>query len=93
MPIFAENITTKFSKISVPTSLIIGTRDRTGPSQGWKKSGVDYSLGQYQNLGKQAAELNPNAHLYTMEGLGHLPHIEDFERFKPVFIRAITEYK
>jgi pimeloyl-ACP methyl ester carboxylesterase len=47
----------------------------------------------YQNLGKQAAELIPNAHLYTMEGLGHLPHIEDFERFKPLFIRAITEYK
>lgn len=93
MPIFAEDITTKFSKISVPTSLIIGTRDRTGPGRGWKKPGVDYLLGQYQNLGKQAAGLIPNAHLYTMEGLGHLPHIEDFERFKPVFIRAITEYK
>ena len=90
MPIFAEDITTKFSKISVPTSLIIGTRDRTGPGRGWKKSGVDYLLGQYQNLGKQAAELIPHAHLYTMGGLGHLPHIEDFERFKPLFIKALT---
>jgi len=89
MPIFTEDITTKFSKISVPTSLIIGTRDRTGPGRGWKKSGVDYLLGQYQNLGQQAAGLIPNAHLYTMEGLGHLPHIEDFERFKSVFIQAL----
>tara|TARA_R110001583_G_scaffold25094_14_gene91177 strand:- start:270 stop:1301 length:1032 start_codon:yes stop_codon:yes gene_type:complete len=89
MPIFAEDITTKFSKISVPTSLIIGTRDRTGPGRGWKKPGVDYLLGQYQNLGKQAAELIPNADLYMLEGLGHLPHIEDFERFKPVFIQAL----
>lgn len=89
MPIFAEDITTKFSKISVPTSLIIGTRDRTGPGRGWKKSGVDYKLGQYQYLGKQAADIIPNADLYLMEGLGHLPQIENFERFRPVFIKAL----
>jgi pimeloyl-ACP methyl ester carboxylesterase len=89
MPIFAEDITTKFSKISVPTSLIIGTRDRTGPGRGWKKSGVDYKLGQYQYLGKRAADIIPNADLYLMEGLGHLPQIENFERFKPVFIKAL----
>jgi len=27
--------------------------------------------------------------LYLMEGLGHLPQIENFERFKPVFIKAL----
>ncbi|HDY84772.1 hypothetical protein LCGC14_0631120 [marine sediment metagenome] len=89
MPIFAEDITTKFSKISVPTSLIIGTRDRTGPGRGWKKPGVEYLLGQYQYLGQKAADLIPNAHLYEMAGLGHLPQIEDFERFKPIFIQAL----
>ena len=89
MPIFAEDIASKFSKIDVPTHLIIGTRDRTGPGRNWKKDGVDHKLGQYQHLGKQAAQAIPNATLYELAGLGHMPQIEDYEKFKPVFLKSM----
>lgn len=90
-PIFAEDITSRFPKLRVPTRLIIGTRDRTGPGRNWKKPGVTHKLGQYPELAKAAEEAIPDAKLYPLEGLGHLPHIEDFEKFKPAFLDAIKD--
>lgn len=88
-PIFSEDIVSKFSSIKTPTALIIGTRDRTGPGRGWKKSGVKYKLGQYQNLGKKALEKFPNAKLYELKGLGHMPQFENYNRFIQKFNIAL----
>ncbi|MDQ9093191.1 alpha/beta hydrolase [Pseudoalteromonas haloplanktis] len=87
--IFTQPVITEFSNFTMPVKLIIGTRDRTGPGRNWKKQGVDYELGRYDKLGKSAAALIPNAQLFELEDLGHLPHIEDFERFKAVFSKAL----
>ncbi len=80
--IFTQPVATEFENISVPVSLIIGTRDRTAPGRNWKKAGIDYEMGRYDRLGKAAATLIPDAVLYELPGLGHLPQIEDFEQFK-----------
>lgn len=88
--IFSEPVANEFTQLRVPTTLIIGTRDRTGPGRGWKKEGVTYELGQYQILGKLAAAQIPNSTLYELEGLGHMPQIEDFDAFKKVFEKAIN---
>lgn len=87
--IFTQPVITEFEDLSVPVRLIIGTRDRTGPGRNWKKPGVDYELGRYDRLGKQAAELIPDAKLYELNDLGHLPQIEDFKRFQNVLIKAL----
>jgi pimeloyl-ACP methyl ester carboxylesterase len=87
--IFTQPVITEFQNISVPVRLIIGTRDRTGPGRNWKKPGVDYELGRYDRLGKAAASLIPDAELYELNDLGHLPQIEDFERFKDVLEKAL----
>ena len=84
-PIFTEDIVSKFSKIKNETHLIIGTRDRTGPGRGWKKEGVTHKLGQYQYLGKEVHRSIKNSKLYELEGLGHMPHFEDYKRFSEVF--------
>lgn len=87
--IFTQPVITEFKNFKMPVKLIIGTRDRTGPGRNWKKPGVDYELGRYDTLGKSAAALIPDAELFELDDLGHLPHIEDFERFKTVFIKAL----
>ena len=46
-----------------------------------KKTGVNYDLGRYDLLGKRVKEMNSNINLVELEGLGHLPQIEDFELF------------
>jgi pimeloyl-ACP methyl ester carboxylesterase len=88
--IFTQPVITEYEELSVPVRLIIGTRDRTGPGRGWKKPGVDYELGRYDRLGKKAAALIPGAKLFELTDLGHLPHIEDFERFKKVLNMALN---
>jgi pimeloyl-ACP methyl ester carboxylesterase len=88
--IFTQPVITEFKNFTVPVKLIIGTRDRTGPGRNWKKDGVNYELGRYDKLGKQAAALIPDAQLFELDNLGHLPQIEDFERFKGVFEKALS---
>jgi len=87
--IFTQPVITEFKDLSVPVRLIIGTRDRTGPGRNWKKPGVDYELGRYDRLGKSAARLIHDAELYELTDLGHLPQVENFERFKIVLDKAL----
>jgi pimeloyl-ACP methyl ester carboxylesterase len=42
---------------------------------------VRATMGLYDQLGKETRDKIPNATLVELEDLGHLPHIEDFERF------------
>jgi len=87
--IFTQPVITEFKDLTVPVSLIIGTRDRTGPGRHWKKPGVEYELGRYDRLGKTAAGLIADVELFELTDLGHLPQIEDFERFKKVLGEAL----
>ena len=84
-PIFSEGITDKFGYINKDIVLIIGTRDKTGPGRNWKKPGVNYKLGQYNQLGKKLSKRYNNIKLYELDGLGHMPQFENYERFKKVF--------
>ena len=79
--IFTGPVIEEFKNFKGPVSLIIGTRDRTGPGRNWKKAGVNYNLGRYDLLGKKVKKMNSNINLIELEGLGHLPQIEDFELF------------
>ncbi len=90
-PIFAENIVDKFPQITNKTYLIIGTRDNTGPGRGFKKPGVTRTLGDYKNLGKNAHKLIKNSTLYELDGLGHMPHFEDYSAFIKAFDKALTD--
>ncbi len=90
-PIFTEDMTPKLSKITTKTYFIIGTRDRTGPGRGWKKPGVIYKLGQYQDLGKAAHKKTNESVLYELPGLGHMPHFEDYEHFFKRYFFPIVE--
>lgn len=88
--IFTQPVVTEFGDLSVPVSLIIGTRDRTGPGRGWMRAGVDYEPGRYDRLGKTASALIPGAVLYELPDLGHLPQIENFDVFTGVLDKALA---
>ncbi|WP_158967527.1 alpha/beta fold hydrolase [Paraglaciecola sp. L3A3] len=88
-PIFAENIVDKFSQITNETVLIIGTRDKTGPGRGWLKEGVTRKLGEYKKLGKNAQKMIKGATLIELDGLGHMPHYEDYSVFSKAFNQAL----
>jgi len=83
---FTQPVVYEFKNIQVPTLLIIGTRDRTAIGKAdVKDKAVRDRMGQYQLLGKATQKEIPGAELVELEGVGHMPHIETFERFiKPL---------
>ncbi|WP_111641868.1 alpha/beta fold hydrolase [Marinimicrobium alkaliphilum] len=80
--IFTGSVVNEFDQLAVPTHLIIGTRDTTGPGRGWKKDGVEYELGRFDQLGKAAVERIPQGYLYELDDVGHMPQFEAFERYR-----------
>lgn len=79
--IFTQPVVYEFKQIESPTLLIIGTRDRTALGKPLVPEDVRATMGLYDQLGKETRDKIPNATLVELEDLGHLPHIEDFERF------------
>ncbi len=84
-PIFTENIIDKLKRIQVPTHMILGTRDRTGPGRNWKIPGESYLLGQYHLMKNRIVALNKKIEVTNLENLGHLPHIENYQSFSSHF--------
>jgi pimeloyl-ACP methyl ester carboxylesterase len=87
--IFTQPVVYEFKNLKVPTFLIIGTRDRTaiGKNNVADKN-VREKMGQYQLLGKETQKKIDGSKLAELENVGHLPHIEAFDRF----IALLKEY-
>ena len=79
--IFTQPVVYEFKNITVPTLLIIGTRDRTALGKPLVTEEVRQTMGLYSELGKKTQQEIPNAKLIEIENVGHLPHIEKFDSF------------
>src|SRR5205085_11882259 len=79
--ILTQPVVHDFPNLLVPTLLIIGTLDRTAIGKDRAPPEVKKQLGDYPTLAGAAAAAIPHARLVLLEGLGHLPHIEDFPKF------------
>ena len=88
--IFTQPVIEELKDLSVPVVLILGTRDRTAPGRNWMKKGVTYELGRYDRLGNAVKARNPAIEVVELDGLGHLPQIEDFKRFQEVFLNNLS---
>ncbi|MCR1026950.1 alpha/beta hydrolase [Cellulophaga baltica] len=86
--IFTQPVVYEFKNITVPTLLIIGTRDRTALGKPLVTDEVRKTMGLYSELGKQTQKAIPNSTLVEIENVGHLPHIEKFD----TFIKALINY-
>lgn len=86
--IFTQPVLYEFGAISVPTLLVIGTRDRTALGKPLVSEEVRAGMGRYDQLGKKAAEAIPGATLVEFDDVGHVPQFEVFDRY----IAALTEF-
>lgn len=83
--ILTQPVVYEFKYIKCPTLLIIGTRDRTAIGKNLVSESVRQTMGNYPELGRKVQQAIPNARLVELENVGHLPHIEAFDRFiKPL---------
>lgn len=83
--IFTQPVVYEFQYIKAPTLLIIGQRDRTAIGKASIPEEARKTLGNYPQLGKETQKKITNSKLVELDNVGHLPHIEAFDRFiKPV---------
>jgi pimeloyl-ACP methyl ester carboxylesterase len=87
--IFTQPVVYEFPRVHVPTLLIIGQRDRTAIGRAWAPKDVAAALGDYPALGRKAAAAIPGAKLVEIEGVGHLPQVEAFERYRGALLEFI----
>jgi pimeloyl-ACP methyl ester carboxylesterase len=89
--ILTQPVVYEFQFIKSPTLLIIGTRDRTALGKPLVSEKVRKTMGLYDQLGEQTRDKIPQAKLVEIEGVGHLPHIEAFERFIDPLLKFLEE--
>jgi pimeloyl-ACP methyl ester carboxylesterase len=86
--IFTQPVVHEFGNVKCPTLLIIGTRDRTAIGKERATKEMQAKMGLYNELGKKTQKAIPNSQLAELDNVGHLPHIEAFDRF----IEPLTEF-
>ena len=79
--IFTQPVVYEFENIRVPTLLIIGQLDRTAIGKDKAPKEIQEKLGNYPELGKATAQKIKGAKLVEIDGVGHVPHIEAYEKF------------
>ena len=83
--VITQPVVYEFKNIRCPTLLIIGTRDRTAIGKDSAPKELQPKMGLYNELGKKIRQAIPNSVLVELDNVGHLPHIEAFDRFiKPL---------
>ncbi|WP_278349426.1 alpha/beta fold hydrolase [Stutzerimonas kunmingensis] len=85
--VFTQPVIHEFSRIRTPALLLIGGLDRTAPGANRAPEDVAKRLGNYPELGRQAAAMIPDATLVAFPDLGHSPQVEAPEEFH----RALLE--
>ena len=84
--IFTQPVVYEFPNIKCKTLLIIGTRDRTAMASFLVPKEVAQTMGRYDRLGRETQKVIPKCKLVEIQNVGHLPHIEAFEKFIKPFI-------
>lgn len=87
--IFNQPVVYEFPRIRVPTTLLIGQRDRTAIGRDLAPPELAERLGDYPELGKRAARLIRNSRLVEFDDLGHSPQVEAPERFNAALLDAL----
>lgn len=87
--VFSQPVVHEFGDIDVPTTLLIGQRDRTAIGKDRAPREVAERLGDYPALGRRAAAAIPAARLVEFDDLGHSPQVEAPARFNAALLQAL----
>lgn len=79
--IFTQPVCYEFDSIRAPALLIIGQLDKTAIGKDLVSAEVKKTLGNYPALGKVTQQKIRGSKLIELPGVGHIPHIEAFDKF------------
>ena len=84
--IYEGPIYNELPKLTVPTLLVIGQSDRTVFGRRFAPPEAVKSLGNFPQLGRATQQRIPGAKLKEFNGVGHVPHLEQPDRFHAVLL-------
>ena len=87
--VYTQPVVYEFPTLTVPTLLLIGTKDNTAIGKNLAPPELRGNLGNYAALGKAAAASIPNARLIEFDDLGHSPQIQQPERFHAALLNGL----
>ncbi|NUN05210.1 MAG: alpha/beta hydrolase [Bdellovibrio sp.] len=87
--IFTQPVYYEFKNLRMPVVIINGNRDRTAIGKAWASEEMKKKMGLYPEMGKNVVKKITKAKLIELKGLGHMPFIEDFERFWRALVKNI----
>lgn len=79
--VFTQPVVYEFKNLSMPTLLLIGTRDRTAVGKAWADPSIREELGRYDKLGKEVIKTIPTGTLVELPGIGHMPQVESYDSY------------
>ncbi|AUX42858.1 alpha/beta hydrolase [Sorangium cellulosum] len=89
--IFTQPVVYELPRLRTPTLLIIGLRDRTALGRAWAPKEAADALGDYTTLGKKAAQAIPGAKLVEIPGVGHMPQVEAFDKYREALLGFLEQ--
>ena len=87
--VFNQPVVYELPLLQVPTTLLIGQKDRTAIGRDQASPELKTRLGDYPSLGKAAAAAIPGAELVEFAELGHSPQVQDPVRFNRALLQAL----
>jgi pimeloyl-ACP methyl ester carboxylesterase len=87
--ILTQPVVHDFPRLQVPTRLIIGLRDRTALGKDLLPPERRDELGRYDRLAERTARAIPGAELVALDGVGHLPQVEAFDRYRDALLEFL----
>lgn len=88
--IMSQPVVYEFPQLKVPTLLLIGELDNTALGKDAASPALQKTLGNYQKLGRAAAQAIPKATLVNFPDLGHSPQIQAPERFHQALLKGLA---
>ncbi|MEP6746134.1 MAG: alpha/beta hydrolase [Bacteroidota bacterium] len=79
--IYEQPVIYELNRITAPVLLIVGLADHTIVGKEYLNEEEKNLHGQYLLLGKKASAMIKNAKLIELEGMGHIAHVQDLDKF------------
>jgi len=89
--VYQQPVCYEFSRIAVPTLLIIGREDRTVVGKARLSPEMKAIAGDYPKLGRKTQELIRGSKLVEIPNSGHIPHIEQPEAFDRALLAFLVD--
>ena len=88
--IYTQPVVYELDKLTAPTLLFVGDKDTTAIGKDLAPPDLRAKLGNYPELGKNAARLIPNAKLIEFPDLGHAPQMQDPDAFHKALLENLA---